>query len=149
MIPHPFLLCRVRTHWCALLLTQVVETMRLLPIEPLANTPSFVLGLSVIRGDPVPVVDAARLLGAKAGVGTRLITLRTDTRQVALAVDEVIGVRTIPNDELHSLPPLLHGSCTATVTAIGTLDAALLLVLTSARLVPEDVWVRLEKQVAP
>jgi len=142
------LLCRVRSRWCALPLAQVVETMRLLPIEPLPGAPPFVLGLAVIRGAPVPVLDTARLLGAEDGTVTRLVTMRTGDHEVAFAVDGVVGVRAIPGDELHALPPLLREVCAEAVTAIGTLDRDLLLVLSDARLVPDDLWARIGAIVA-
>jgi purine-binding chemotaxis protein CheW len=58
------LLCRVRERLCALPLAHVVETMRPLPIEPLGGMPGFVQGIAIIRGAPVPVVDAGALLGS-------------------------------------------------------------------------------------
>ena len=57
------LIFRVLDRLCALSLGHVVETMRPLPIEPLAAAPHFVLGLATIRGSQVPVVDAGRLIG--------------------------------------------------------------------------------------
>ena len=41
----------------ALPLEHVVETMRPLPVEPLGDAPRFILGLSIVRGEPIPVVD--------------------------------------------------------------------------------------------
>lgn len=142
------LLCRVRTRWCALPLAQVIETMRPLPIDPLPGAPSFVLGLAVIRGVPVPVLDAARLLGAPEGHTTRFITIRTGDRQVAFAVDDVVGTRMIPDSDLQALPPLLREACAKAVAAIGSLDAELLLVLNHARLVSEDLWAKLDASAA-
>jgi purine-binding chemotaxis protein CheW len=61
-----FLLCRIGSSIGALALKDVRETMRPLPIEPLAGTPPFVLGLAIVRGFPTPVIDAARLLSPSA-----------------------------------------------------------------------------------
>src|SRR5688572_15607941 len=60
-----WLICRVSTRVCALPLDAVVETMRPLVVEPVAGAPGFVSGLSIVRGEPIPVVDAARLLGTE------------------------------------------------------------------------------------
>jgi purine-binding chemotaxis protein CheW len=111
-----------------------------LPLEPVTNAPPFVLGLSVIRGTPVPVVDLAALFGAAPSHPARFITLRIEARTVALAVDAVIGLRTIPAQSLQDLPPLLRDGNSERISALGTLDAQLLLMLQSGRLIPETVW---------
>ena len=87
------LLVRAGPRICALSLADVVETMRPGPIEPLAGAPEVVRGLAVIRGAPVPVVDLASLLGdGEHSVPTRFVTVRTGERNVALLVDEVMGI---------------------------------------------------------
>jgi purine-binding chemotaxis protein CheW len=134
-----WLICRVSTRVCALPLDAVVETMRPLVVEPVAGAPGFVSGLSIVRGEPIPVVDAARLLGTEVASPSRLVTLRAGTRRFALAVDAVLGVRALDPGSLAVLPPLLD-ELGDVVTAIGTLDAQLLLVLRASRLVPESVF---------
>jgi purine-binding chemotaxis protein CheW len=78
----------------------VVETMRPLPI---AGVPRFLLGLSVIRGAPVPVVD----LEAVVGLGltdtiTRFVSLELGDRRIAVAVGAVIGIRELSQRESAS-----------------------------------------------
>jgi purine-binding chemotaxis protein CheW len=132
------LICRVRKRLCALPLEHVIETLRPLPIEPVAGAPSIVLGLAVIRGIPLPVVDAGRLFGEEESQPERFVTLVVGARRIALAVDSVLGVRAVMQDSLHALPPLLREADDGVVTAIGLLDAELLLVLRTARLLPEE-----------
>jgi chemotaxis signal transduction protein len=57
-----FLLCCIGSRVGALAVRDVRETMRPLPVEPLARAPPFVRGLATIRGFPTPVVDFGRLL---------------------------------------------------------------------------------------
>jgi len=137
------LVFRVGARRCALPLGAVVETLRPLPAEPLPGAPPFVRGVAIVRGEPVPVVDAARLLGEPAGLLARWITLDLGQRHVALAVDEVLGVRAL-SGAAHALPPLLADEGASGVAALGRLDGALLHVLDGARLVPEAAWVALE-----
>jgi len=125
-------------------LAQVVETMRPLPVVPVAGAPEFVLGISIIRGAPVPVVDGAALLGADAHA-TRLVIVRIDGRQVALAVDEVLGARPIGRDSLRVVPPLLREARGDAVSSIGSLDAELLLFLEAVRILPDAAWKALER----
>jgi purine-binding chemotaxis protein CheW len=133
-----FVACRVGATLCAIPLSHVVETMRPLPTEPLATPHAFVLGASVVRGEPVPVIDAARLLGiADASPPGRFVVLKLAAGRAALAVGAVDGVCVLAPASLGALPSLLDD---ARLEAIGTLDSSLLVVLRSARVVPEDVW---------
>ncbi|MGH3087763.1 MAG: chemotaxis protein CheW [Rubrobacteraceae bacterium] len=121
--------------------------MRPLPLEALAGMPPFVLGLSIIRGAATPVVDAGKLLGTdETPPPARFLTLKVGERRVALAVDAVVGVRDLAAQALEDLPPLLHEAGADVVSAIGTLDSGLLLLLRSARVVPEPVWATLESE---
>jgi purine-binding chemotaxis protein CheW len=135
-----FLLCRVGELVCALPLEDVEETMRPLAVEPLAGVPPFVRGLAVVRGSPIPVVDAAALLlDGDTSPATRFVTIKVGARRVALAVGAVVGIVEIPLDATNALPPLLHDAGLDAIAAIGRLDADLLLVLQGTRLVSDDV----------
>lgn len=160
------LLVRVQGQLCALPLASVEEAMRPQPVRAIADAPAFVRGLARIRGGPVPVVDVGVLLDANTHAaavpsalapaaippapaspsqGSRFVSLRTTTdRRVALAVDEVLGVRTIGEAQLSDMPPLLARAGGEVVSAIGTLDAELLMVLRTSRLVPDEVWAALD-----
>jgi purine-binding chemotaxis protein CheW len=103
--------------------------------------PSFVRGLSVIRGTPIPVVDAGVLLGMNEDSGpTRFVTLRTGERQVALAFEGVLGVRSFPAESVADLPPLLRDAGSELVSALGMLDAELLFILRAARILSDEAW---------
>jgi len=145
----PLLIFRAKELVCALPLATVEEIMRPLPVKPLEGAPPFVAGISVVRGAPVPVVDAGTLLSGETSSPRRLIALKVANRRAALAVDDVLGIRTLPPETLSDLPPLLRDGRRDVIELIGTLDADLLLVLRSGRLVPDSVWTRLEWQEAP
>jgi purine-binding chemotaxis protein CheW len=125
----------------------VAETMRPLAIEPVAAMPPFLLGVSVIRGAPVPIVDTANLLGSTTPARPRrIVTLKIGERLVGLAVDSVLGVHVIPVASLNEVPPLLQRVGDDSVSAITRLDAELVLVLESARIVPESVWAAIDSR---
>jgi purine-binding chemotaxis protein CheW len=132
------LVCRARGRLCALRAAEIVETMRPLPVEPWVGMPPFVLGVSLIRGVPTPVVDVGALLGDGAQQAfTRFVTLRVGDRRVALAVEEVIGMRGLDVALSIETPPLLRAASGQVVATLGALDAALVSVLSAARLLPE------------
>jgi purine-binding chemotaxis protein CheW len=135
----PALLVRVATHTCALNLAHVIEIMRPLPIEPVAGAPEIVLGLSVIRGVPVPVVALAALFHADLGVSTRFVVVRSGEKHVALAVDEVLGIREFSPSVYQVMPPLLRDAARGAVETIGALDSELFFVLNTASIVPDEL----------
>jgi purine-binding chemotaxis protein CheW len=142
------LVTRVGGVACALPIAHVVETMRPLPVEPIrgANHEALAIidGLAMIRGAAVPVVDARKLLGVPADAATRFVIVRVEQRRVALAVDAVLEVRSIEAEAMPGLPPLLRGARRDLVSAIGALDAELMVVLDSARVLSDDGWRALE-----
>lgn len=145
------LLVRADGRACALPLQHVAEIMRWLGTEAVPGAPEFVSGLSVIRGAPTPVADLGVLLGSEASrERARVVSLKVGGRSVALAVDEVVGVRRLEAAELRELPPLLDGLDGGIVAAIGVRDAQLSVVLRAARLIPDEAWaVILREEAAP
>src|ERR1700687_6285724 len=92
-----FLLCRIGARIGALAVRDVRETMRPLPVEPLPGVPTFVLGFAVVRGFPIPVIDAERLLSSSASstslsspCAARFVSLKLGERSVAVAVEAVL-----------------------------------------------------------
>jgi purine-binding chemotaxis protein CheW len=140
-----FLLCRAASWHLAIPIEHVIETMRALPLAPVAGTPRFMLGIAVIRGDPLPVVDAARLFGAELSRARRWVAMRAAERRIALAVDDVVGVRAVTRERCRELPPVLRHADSAVIAALGALDDELLVVLASARIVPESTWVAISE----
>jgi purine-binding chemotaxis protein CheW len=145
------LVTRVGGVACGFPIAHVVETMRPLPVEPIRGSHDDALavldGLAMIRGTPVPVVDTRKLLGVRATAATRFVIVRVARRRVALAVDAVLAVRRVEAEALPGLPPLLRGARGDLVSAIGALDAELLIVLDSARVLSDDGWRALEDGV--
>ena len=95
------LVCRAGAQLCAVPLEHVIEVMRVLPIKPVSGGPRYVCGLCIIRGAPVPVVDTGLLVGDRATAFERLITVRTGSRTIALAVEAVLGIWAIGAEMLE------------------------------------------------
>ncbi|MBI4471692.1 MAG: chemotaxis protein CheW [Acidobacteria bacterium] len=140
------LVCRLKDRLCSLPIVHVVETMRTMPVQKMAQSPAFVIGVSLIRGEVTPVVDVASLLGAPESQHDRIVTVNAGGRRVALAVDSVLGVFEISTATISSLPPLLRNTTGDAVSTLSTLDHQLLHILNSARIVPDSLWEDLETQ---
>jgi len=61
------LLVRAGDYVCALPLTSVRRVVRALPIHPLPGSTAELKGLSEFGGEPLPVLDLARLIAAPPG----------------------------------------------------------------------------------
>jgi purine-binding chemotaxis protein CheW len=135
------LVCRMRSRFCAIPLVHVIETMRPLRVEPLGATLPSVNGIAIIRGLPVPVVDLGALLGTDEPPDpTRFVTLAVDGRSVALAVEGVVGIRELSAEAFDDLPPLFRDASAEVISAVGVLDASLLVVLRATRILPDSTW---------
>lgn len=132
------LFCRAGECVVALPVEHVAETMRPLPLESHSGGQTFVLGMSLIRGEPTPVLSAAELIGSKSstrGTPSRFVLLRVNGRQVALAVDGVIGLASPAAGATGPLAPLVRDVNADVIAAIGRHDGELLVVLEAARVV--------------
>lgn len=135
------LLFRIGNRLCALPVAAVAETMRPLPVDAFADAPGGVIGVAIVRGAPLPVLALAQWFDGSAANATRFVTVKMADRQIALAVDAVVGVETIAAAALQQLPPLLGAAGARSVQALGALDAQLLLLLDAARLIDEAMAV--------
>jgi len=131
-----WLLCQAGAHRFALPMANVIETMRMLPVEAVSGPPRLVCGLSVIRGAAVPVIDTARLFDDETARYERLVTVRTGERTIAFAASAVFGVRLIKRSEREELPPMLRDA--EVIAALTRSDEQLVFFLRVARALPDD-----------
>jgi len=131
-----WLLCTAGSHRFALPMANVIETMRMLPVEAVSGPPRLVCGLSIIRGAAVPVIDTARIFDDEAARYERLVTVRAGERTVAFSASAVLGVRLIQGSECEELPPLLRDA--EVIGALTRLDKQLVFFLRAARALPDD-----------
>ena len=120
---------------CGLPLSEVREVMRPRVLERNHALPEFVLGTCLIPQQPTPVVDVAALIGARSNEPRRLVTVSLGERQVALAVDAVLGTTQVDSQQFRAATPLVCGDRDA-VTALTILDSKLVYLINSARLLP-------------
>src|SRR5665213_1277522 len=137
-----YLTVRSGKRCCGLPLAQVIEVFRPLPIESRGDVPSFVLGLTRVRGGTATVVDLRLLLGDAPPVGQadgRYVSLRVpvDERRIVLAVDAVMGLREVPIAFVfvEDLPPMLVPGNPA-MEALATFDRSLMCLLRTACMFP-------------
>ena len=143
----PSLILDLGATLCAIPALHVEETMRPLPVEPVKGMPPFLLGISVVRGLPVPVLHLSAFLGiGRAPEITRFVALKLGHRRVVLAVRGVIGIRELEGRFAARLPPLVRAAAPEAIEAMGILDAQLLVDLRGSHLLSEEVWTALSTE---
>ena len=87
----------------ALHLSSVERAIRMVEITPLPSAPEIVIGVVNVHGAVVPVLNIRkrfRLPEREPDLGDQLIIAHTARRDVALVVDTVSDVVTLPSGEL-------------------------------------------------
>ena len=133
------LVFRAGPAYCALPLGEVIETMRPLPVRPLAGTADLVRGVCVMRGTAAPVIDVARLLGGDEADVSRFIAVRTDRGPIAFATGEVLGIRPVGGAaEAHRHP--LGGAPMRLVAGVCTFRGVPMLVWRDMSVLSGEIW---------
>lgn len=90
-----------------LMVDDVREVLKIVPLTMVPNAPAFILGVMSLRGKVTSIIDLCKRLGLKAGVRdakSRIIVVSTDEEDVGLVVDRVTGVLRVFPDEIKPAP---------------------------------------------
>lgn len=122
----------------ALPIESVQEIQQIVELTPVPDSAPALVGMIDVRGRVVPAVDMRALVGLEVGqyqLDTPMILCRTHGRLVALIVDEVDDVLSLPEgcmqapSKLYALADRMIGIC--------RLEIGLIVVLDPDRLVPD------------
>jgi purine-binding chemotaxis protein CheW len=85
----------------------VHEVVRLPPLTPLPGMPPFLLGVCAHRGEVLPVIDLAKLMGrgeSRSHNRSRIAVTRVDGMVVAFLTDSVEGLTRLPPSMIETAP---------------------------------------------
>jgi purine-binding chemotaxis protein CheW len=121
----------------ALPIADVRETLPILPITRVVLTPSCLAGVFSLRGDILPAIDLAVLLGlARTDVTdeSRIVVVDHEGSTIGIVVDRLRDLRTIdtqleppPTNLTASVAQLLLGVAATTTGTVRVLDARAIL----------------------
>lgn len=99
----------------AINVVKVKEILPLSKLTPVPNAPKAVMGMTLIRGDVVTIIDLHTVLEGvnRAEVdlsNTKILLCEFNQMKVAFSVDEVIGIHRIRWDEMHAPDQMIQGS---------------------------------------
>jgi purine-binding chemotaxis protein CheW len=95
-------------------------------VAPVPGAPAGVLGVRNLRGQVLPVIDLAAVLGVAAEGPRRLLVAEDGDRRAGLAVDLVTDVETLPTAEEEASAPHLSGAALIDGELVGVVDVAAL-----------------------
>lgn len=125
----------------------VREVLPLKDLTPLPGTPAFVRGLMTVRGELLAVIDLKKFFDLPERGLTdlnKVLILHHERMIVGLLADAVVGVRSVPIEEIHPPLPTLTGIRQDYVRGV-TPDR--LVILDGRKLLSDDrVIVRQERQ---
>lgn len=96
----------------ALHLPAVERVLPMVAVSPLPGGPAVVAGAISLQGRIVPVFDVRRRIGFPErdyGPDAHLLVARARQREVALPVDEVVGVRSIAGESVTAPEDVVPG----------------------------------------
>jgi purine-binding chemotaxis protein CheW len=113
---------RVGAEDYALPVEEVVEVDELGEVTPMPGAPPAVLGVCNLRGQVVPVVDLATVLGLADAPKERMMIVEDESGRAALVVSEVMDVGTLPEISEQTDSDLLRGAVIVDGALVGVID---------------------------
>jgi purine-binding chemotaxis protein CheW len=123
----------------ALNIANVVQVVRMVAVTRAPKAPVYVEGMINLRGRVIPVVNIRQrcgLLDRPYDLNTQLLIARAGSRLMALMVDVVSEVLTIPANCIE--PPDQIGADMEHMLAVGKLGDRLILILEPRTLLSDD-----------
>ncbi|HJZ11265.1 MAG TPA: chemotaxis protein CheW [Acidobacteriota bacterium] len=127
-----FVVFQVATQNFAVQIGRVKEVLTYRTVTPLPEGPSFIEGVIESRGRLIPVVDLAKRLGAvcAADNGRRhILVLGVGKQMIAIIVDSVQRVLSVPTANVDPPPLMGHTGGTAFVLAVARSENQMYVVL--------------------
>ncbi|MBN1537702.1 MAG: chemotaxis protein CheW [Anaerolineales bacterium] len=101
-------------------------------ITAVPHAPSFVEGVTNLRGAVLPVIDLRKrfnLPPVNITKDSRIVTISIDTIKVGMIVDAVSEVLRVPEDAIEPTPPIVTTVDSAFITGIAKIDGRLIILL--------------------
>jgi purine-binding chemotaxis protein CheW len=109
-VPIRSCVCRLGGDVVAVALRAAREFVRVEHLTAVPRTPSHLLGVTSLRGRIVPVVDIRSLLGlapeGALGRGCYALVVQAGTVELAIAVEEILGLDSVWTDQSEDDEPL-------------------------------------------
>jgi purine-binding chemotaxis protein CheW len=122
-------------------IAKVESIIKLQPITQLPHAPSFVEGVTNLRGKVLPVINLRKRFGLPAreiDKNSRIIVVSVDQIEVGMIVDEVSEVVTVPEGVVEAAPAIATSVDSSFIKGIAKLDQRLVILLDLSRILVAD-----------
>jgi chemotaxis signal transduction protein/DNA-binding transcriptional regulator YiaG len=105
VLPGRLLLVEIGAERLAIPVGMVREVLAAVEPRALPGQPPAMLGVAVVRGEPVPCIDLAALLGIPAAGATRGVVLEARDGPLMALVSDADDVRDVAAEQVLDIPP--------------------------------------------
>lgn len=122
-------------------IASVESIIKMQPITQLPHVPSFVEGVTNLRGKVLPVIDLRKRFGLtprEADKNSRIIVVNVDQTEVGMIVDEVSEVLTIAEGAVEPAPAITSTVDSSFITGIAKLNQRLVILLDLHRILTNE-----------
>lgn len=125
---------RLRDEEFAVDVGSVKEITRVAEISHIPEAPSFIQGVTNLRGQVIAVIDLAKQFGLshkeKLPDSARIVVTELNNRTVGMLVDEVPGVLKIAGEDIEPTPELIQSEVSKDyIKGVGKLDNRVVILL--------------------
>ena len=113
-------------------ISAVESIIKMQQITVVPHTPSFVEGVTNLRGSVLPVIDLRKRFGLSADTiskKSRIVVIALGKTKVGMIVDAVSEVMRVPDDAIEPPPPMVTSIDTTFITGIAKIDTKLVILL--------------------
>jgi purine-binding chemotaxis protein CheW len=113
-------------------IAKVESIIKVQPITQLPHAPSFVEGVTNLRGKVLPVIDLRKrfgLLAQETDKNSRIIVVSVNQIEVGMIVDGVSEVMTIPEGAVESAPAIATTIDSSFIKGIAKIEERLVILL--------------------
>lgn len=146
-----YVLCEVAGAFYAVRSDDIEQLEMLGGVTPVPNAPTFVDGVTSIRGRVVPVVNMRARFGfhrVEADLRTRVVVVRSGARAVGLVVDSAREFAAIPEASVQPPPEALSDETTRYFRGVAHLGERLVLMLDVSELLQTTETILLPSNLA-
>jgi len=133
-------------------ISAVEGIIKMQAITKMPQAPSFVEGVTNLRGTVVPVIDLRKRFGLAIldhTKDTRIVVVYMDKTKIGMIVDGVSEVLRIPEESIEPTPPMVSTVNTAFIRGIAKLDNRLVTLLDLSKVLSLEEQMVINRTVVP
>lgn len=130
------------------LITQVMEIIRLTPATKIPRSPQFIEGIINLRGQIIPIVDMKKRFDLPATGYTgdaRIIVIQVGDNTFGIEVDSVSEVLRVNSSHIDPAPKIVCSIDTKYITGVAKVEDRLLIVLDLDMLLSDEEKAQLQQ----